>query len=136
MASQDDLVFNDRHVDRITSPSLDSYISAVGVLLVLNNFLRFMKSAPKRIEEACLDLRDAFILKEYNNVRSSVTRGEGRPNISLEAAECLYLMCLTVDYPIEPHNNQDIEVLRGMFHCSAAKSFRRLYEIGAIKEEN
>ena len=113
--------------------NIDKYVRMVGAQAVLNPFTRMMQNNFYDITDLCLELRKALIKREYTRIRNSITDNDGKPIFSIKKAEAIYLMCCSLDDPVEPHDDDELDLLRYVPKCSPLKSLWRLREVHAIK---
>ena len=58
-----------------------------------------------------------------------------QPRLSEAVAESIYLMCNILDFPTEPTNQEELEVLLTAPKCSAYKAALRLELSGAFQDD-
>ena len=79
---------------------------------------------------------DAWTLCEYRHIDAELNSDPNMPRLSPKTPECVYLLCYTLDDPVEPVNDADLIALRECPKCSDFKAALRLELAGAFESDD
>jgi hypothetical protein len=118
--------------DRSVPGDVDSFMNNTGVHAVMRQWNRVLTSAPPRVDKLLNDFTDAWTLMEYQRIQKHSRDDPSLPKVSAAVAECMYLLCNTLEPPSDPHNKEEMDLLRQSLKCSVYKAAPRLMLLGAF----
>jgi hypothetical protein len=121
--------------ERASPGDIDSFMNHVGIRAVVKTWSEMLQSAPNKINRLLGQWVDAWTLYEYGHIRKALNLYQGPLKLPDRVSESIYLMCYTLDDPLEPVNDKDMEALRDYPKCSDYKAALRLSEAGAFETE-
>lgn len=120
--------------DRASDGDIDTYINHVGIRAVTRTWVEMLRSAPNKALNLVSQWVDAWTLYEYRHIDKELNSDPNQAKLSPKMPECVYLLCYTLDDPIEPVDDSDLEVLRQCPKCSDYKAALRLEMAGAFDD--
>jgi len=121
--------------ERASPRDIDSFMNHVGIHAVLRTWREMLRSAPNRVDRLLSQLFDAWTVYEYEHILRALNVDSSQPRLPPKTSESIYLLCYTLDTPVEPVNDADLDALRSCPKCSDYKAALRLETAGAFDTE-
>jgi hypothetical protein len=121
--------------DRASAGDVDTFMNHVGVRAVMRTWVEMLRTAPTKVNRLVGQWVDAWTLYEYRHIDNELNFDPSMPRLSPKTPECVYLLCYSLDDPVEPVSDGDIEGLRQCPKCSDFKAALRLELAGAFESE-
>jgi hypothetical protein len=120
-------------VEKATIGDIDTFVGSVGNHGVFRCWTRLLAACPKRTTDLLNDFTDALTMCEYRNIMDFMRSDPEQPRMPEATAECIYMLCNTLNIPSEPNTEEELELLRQSPKCSALKAAVRLQQVGAFR---
>jgi hypothetical protein len=121
--------------DRAATGDIDTFMNHVGIRAVMRTWLEMLRTSPNKVLTLVGQWVDAWTLFEYQHIYKELNSDPNQPKLSLKTPEYVYLLCYTLDDPIEPVDDSDLDVLRSCPKCSDYKAALRLELAGAFDSD-
>lgn len=121
--------------DRASAGDIDTFMNHVGIRAVVRTWMEMLRTSPNKVLRIMGQWVDAWTLYEYRHIDSELNSDPNQPRLPRKTSECVYLLCYTLDDPVEPVNDADIDALRECPKCSDFKAALRLEMAGAFDSE-
>lgn len=124
-----------RLCERASPQDIDSFMNHVGIHAVTRTWREMLKTAPNKVDRLLTQWIDAWTVYEYMHILKALNVDPYQPRLPPKASESIYLLCYTLEDPVEPVDDADLDALRACPKCSDYKAALRLEAAGAFDTE-
>lgn len=124
-----------RLCERASPHDIDSFMNHVGIHAVTRTWREMLRTAPNKVDRLLSKWIDAWTVYEYMHIQKALNVDPYQPRLPPKASESIYLLCYTLEDPVEPVDDTDLDALRACPKCSDYKAALRLEAAGAFDTE-
>ena len=121
--------------DNATPGDIDTFMNHVGIHAVVRTWTEMLRTSPNKVLKLLNQWVDAWTLYEFQHIYKELNSDPNQPKLPLKTSEAVYLLCYTLDDPVEPVDDNELQGLRECPKCSDYKAALRLEMAGAFDTE-